>query len=262
MLGYGSKADGTADTDLPIYEYVIENPITSSLGQNLVPDAPLVLLTSGIHSDEKTSMMALYNFVSSLFDSDNENALAIRSALRFKIVPCINPWGYDHTTDQNEGRLNARGVNLNRNFSYRWSSYTGSDKGSAPYSELETQALKDWLDANTNALFYLDCHNSAYAYPYLPSNVPNHKKLWCSTLRMLCNYLATTYNLSYSNTSRITEANNIAGVAAEGYEVCGIDSGIIESPYGSGTVISTTKIKPESEIYGNFIIELIKNYRI
>ena len=164
IIGFGSKSDGTADTDLPIYEYVIGNPISSPQ----IWQPPKILLTSGVHSDEKTSMMALYNVIASLFDVNNKNALAIRNSVTIKVVPCVNPWGYSQPN--NNGRLNARGVNINRNFSYNWNASTTSEKGVSQYSELETQALRVWLENNSDAVFCLDCHNSALSPFYLASN--------------------------------------------------------------------------------------------
>lgn len=266
ILGYATNVDGTPNENLPIYEYVISNPIKVSTGSVPIIHSPKILLTSGIHSDEKTSMMELYNFVASLFDSTNENAQALRYGLSFKIVPCINPWGYDAPVhpDYHEGRFNARGVNLNRNFGFNWSSSTATDKGTSPYSELETQALKSWLDANTDALFHLDCHNSAYTTPYLPSSCIHHRKTWMGSVRRMMNYLQTTYGWNFlGGTECFLEHNNIPGVSAEAYNICKIDSSIVEQPYGNSYInISTQWIKRETEMLGNFIMDLLRSYRI
>lgn len=266
LLGYGSKADGTADTSLPIYEYVIGNPIQLE-NINRISPAPLVLLTSGIHSDEKTAMMALYNFVAALFDSSNAIATEIRNSMMFRIVPLINPWGYDATTTKNEGRLNARGVNLNRNFKPYWSDGSPSERGSAPYSELETQALKAWLDDYApSALFHYDFHNhgrnqSTDSVFYIATDCPKHKDIFSEVCRGTRPYFTTTYGIDYSGVTRFAEFNWVAGVSSECYMELGTDSSIIEFPYGSGTTVSNNYIRRECELVGNLIYTTLRNYK-
>jgi len=263
VIGYGSKADGTEDTTLPIYAYTIGNPISGD-----VKDCPKVLLTSGIHADEKTAIMGLYNFVASLFDSTNENGTALRNALTFEVVPCINPWGYDNTTTNNEGRLNARGVNINRNFGNNWEIKTDNDKGSAPYSELETQALKAWIEDNADALLHIDCHNHNYPREthifYMASDSDKQKKIFSGTLRKIMPHVNTAFGVDLSTRSHFVERNTIPGVCAESYVFHNIDGGIIETPYQTaygGTCADGGFITPTADVIGNYLIEAIKNVR-
>lgn len=266
LLGYGSKSDGTADTSLPIYEYVVGNPIQLESTARISP-APLVLLTSGIHSDEKTAMMALYNFVAALFDSSNTIATEIRESIMFRIVPLCNPWGYDATTTSNEGRFNARGVNLNRNFKPYWDKGSISERGSAPYSELETQALKAWLDDYApSALFHLDCHNhgrnqSTDAVFYIATDCPKHKDIFSEVCRGTRLYFNTTYGINYSSVTRYSEFNWVAGVSSECYMELGTDSSIIEQPYGNSTSVDNNYIRRECEFLGNLIYTTLQNYK-
>ena len=86
----------------------------------------------------------------------------------------MNPWGYD-----NNQRNNARNVNINRNFGHNWEYQAGGNvnvKGNSPYSEKETQIVKDWIN-NNDMHIYLDVHDSAvttspkqglFAYTYYP----------------------------------------------------------------------------------------------
>jgi carboxypeptidase A4 len=81
--------------------------------------------------------------------------------LDFYIVPVVNPDGYEYThsgmrlwrknrKDPQLGR--CAGTDLNRNFGYKWGG-AGSSKdrcqeiyaGSAPFSEPETQAIRDFV---------------------------------------------------------------------------------------------------------------------
>jgi hypothetical protein len=166
LLGYATKADGNQNTASPIYEYVI-GAQTADRGKTMfTPDT--ILLSAGIHGDEKSPVVALVELCEKIFNVDDDAYNTLRN-FNLKIVPVISPFGFDHTT-----RFNARGVNLNRNFAYKWDVLSDSAKGSAPYSEYETQAIRDWLADNSNACIYIDYHNTGYELPnvsYL--NTPN-----------------------------------------------------------------------------------------
>ncbi len=96
-------------------------------------------------------------------NADIQRLLASRNIL---IIPCVNPDGYEYNLMQNPDggglwrknrRLNADGsygVDLNRNYAWAWgdgvmgSSGTGDSenyRGTAAFSELETQALQQLL---------------------------------------------------------------------------------------------------------------------
>jgi hypothetical protein len=258
LIGYGSTAEGTNDTTLPIYSYTIGNPFSGD-----IVSAPKILLTSGIHGSEKTAIMGLYRFVESLFDDSNDNAVALRNSLSFEIVPCINPWGYNYTGEGASPiggiRYNARNVDLNRNFSNNWESKKGANGGAAPYSELETQALRDWLDENTDAVLHIDCHNHGDSSRifYIASNSDKQKKLFSGTIRKISTHIKTTFNLELSTATHFIEANTIPGVCAESYEIYKIDGGIVETP----NFFNSEHIKPTADLIGNYLIEAIKNYK-
>jgi len=107
-------------------------------------------------------------------------------------VPIINPDGYvrNQTTNPSGGgmwRKNRRnngdgtyGIDLNRNFGYMWgydnegsSPYTSSEtyRGAGPFSELEIQALRDFINAHdfVTALNYHSYSNLLiYPWGYVP----------------------------------------------------------------------------------------------
>ncbi|MFP4363916.1 MAG: M14 family zinc carboxypeptidase [Spirochaetia bacterium] len=69
------------------------------------------------------------------------------------IIPCLNPDGYSLEADTLAARMNGNGVDLNRNWNYNWSSTAemgnrSVDPGSFPFSEPETQALRDFVQEN------------------------------------------------------------------------------------------------------------------
>ncbi|HET92183.1 MAG TPA: hypothetical protein ENN99_15795, partial [Chloroflexi bacterium] len=64
------------------------------------------------------------------------------------VIPCANPDGYAAGSDVETGRVNGRGVDLNRNWDYHWQmTATHGTRpvfaGSEPFSEPETRALRD-----------------------------------------------------------------------------------------------------------------------
>jgi len=151
LLGHGSGSDGTPSLDLPVYEYVINNP-KSTLMLNTTP---VILITASVHGDEKNSTWSLFCFLQDMLNNVDNNPLLtdIKSSVTFKIIPIVNPGGY------NAMRRNTNtGVNLNRNFGYRWETQTDSDKGAFPYSEPETCIVRDWVNANNNAFALIDFH--------------------------------------------------------------------------------------------------------
>jgi len=73
------------------------------------------------------------------------------------VVPTINPDGVARGT-----RGNARGVDLNRNWGYRWAPLTGRYySGHEPFSEPETQALRDFL-RDVRPRFVVSFHQPLY----------------------------------------------------------------------------------------------------
>ncbi len=90
------------------------------------------------------------------------------------LAPCVNPDGYVYTwTDDRFWRKNRRdngdgtfGVDLNRNWAYGWGGGGSSSNpddplyhGTAPFSEPETAALSDFVEAHPNIRGYMDYHS-------------------------------------------------------------------------------------------------------
>lgn len=90
-------------------------------------DAPLKALVVGaIHGDETAGMRIARRLIRT----------ALIDSVRLYVVPTVNPDGVAAGT-----RGNARGVDLNRNFIYRWRTLKGGEySGTEPLSEPETRA--------------------------------------------------------------------------------------------------------------------------
>ncbi len=120
---------GTTVQGRPIYAVVVtQNPT-----QN-VPE-PRVRVCGNIHGDEKGSGMSVLNFLTILTDNYGTSDMCtyLVDNAETWIIPVMNPDGY-----YNNNRYNANSVDLNRNCSYMW-----SGGGSSPFSEPETQAVRN-----------------------------------------------------------------------------------------------------------------------
>ena len=120
------------------------------------------------------------------YGSDSE-VTSLLDNIEWYVMPVLNPDGYEYAWDSNrlwrKNRLDngdgTFGVDLNRNWNANWggdgaSGSTNSDiyYGTAPFSEPETRALRDWILANTNISAHVDVHSYSQLmlYPYGYSN--------------------------------------------------------------------------------------------
>ncbi|MSZ77020.1 MAG: hypothetical protein F2667_07920, partial [Actinobacteria bacterium] len=101
------------------------------LGEPARPGVPTVVLISTMHGNEPDTRLIL----TSLVDGDPIVGVDLW------VVPTYNPDGLAAGT-----RANAHGVDLNRNYPYRWAELDGSyESGPKPASEPETQAMMAFL---------------------------------------------------------------------------------------------------------------------
>lgn len=96
------------------------------------PGSGGTLLIGGMHGDERATVRLLESFQARLTGNGDWPPVGI--------LPAANPDGFFYHT-----RYNARGVDLNRNFETGWSAESEEPSGSAPWSEPETRALRDFI---------------------------------------------------------------------------------------------------------------------
>ena len=106
--------------------------------------------------------------------------------VEFFLIPVFNVDGYIYTwTTDRFWRKNRRGVDLNRNWGEGWGGPGSSSspshetyRGSSPFSEPETQALRDFFIAHPNVRVQLDVHNYGqlilWPYGYTDTHSPDH----------------------------------------------------------------------------------------
>lgn len=124
------------------------------------------IIVTGIHF-EWAGIYAMYNALEEI--ADNPKLRNFRRNTHLIVVPCANPYAtivsnYQSglSTPNSYGVRNANGVEIHRNFEVDWvltAEGTTHYGGAAPLSEVETQYIDNIMKNNTDAAFFLSCHN-------------------------------------------------------------------------------------------------------
>ncbi|KAJ8922113.1 hypothetical protein NQ315_004047 [Exocentrus adspersus] len=157
-------------------------------------DKPIIYIEAAIHAREWISPPVALYVINQLVEN-TENADMYRD-VDWVILPVVNPDGYEYThTDVRLWRKTRSpgticdGVDANRNFDYQWmvigaSHWQCSDTyaGYTPFSEVETQTVRDYLLANRpNVKLFLDLHSYGqwllYPWAYTSDPVDNIEEL-------------------------------------------------------------------------------------
>ena len=260
----GEDEDGTK-----LYEYVFSNETTyNSRGQRSKDTAVAkseILIITGVHGYERVSIAATYLFCKNLCEC-NEKLGEIRNRFVFRVVPVVCPYGLD-----NDSRTNKNGVNINRNFAKYWSeggAGTFDYSGSTAASELETQAIQDWIDNHTYAALFIDYHNSGYAdeVSYLAglnsiSGMGAVKSSYLKAIGNLETYLIGREHFAEDNIFGYTGDFGAHAVSYKYAEDKGIISTCFEGSWGVNSFEKDSQIsvKTGAETFGNFLIEYLNN---
>ena len=172
-----SRKIGTSIEGRDIRAYVI------STAQDA--DAPAIYVNTGAHAREWIGPATIAYFADRLvndYGSDDRITDLVDSVV-WHIVPLVNPDGYVHSWNVDRlWRKNRRdngdgtfGVDWNRNFDANWggagsSGSTSSDiyRGTAPFSEPETAAIRDDVRSISNLAVFLDvhCYSQLVLWPF------------------------------------------------------------------------------------------------
>lgn len=241
-----------------ICEYTFTTGNYNSHGGNRTPDAqiakPLILITSGIHGYERSAVMSTYQFAKDLCNF-NKKLFDLRANAEIKIIPVVNPYSFDHDT-----RTNENGVNINRNFDADWTqTETGQDySGAAPADQAETQIVQDWIDGNTDAVLYVDYHNSGYVAEVscvLLSDGADFKKLFLEAVEAVSPYWVDVENFAENANFAYTSSSNPNGSANAYGKKKNVLTSTLECSWnqnGSG-LHSALTIKTGAEVLGNML---------
>lgn len=124
-----AKQIGTdASGEFPLYAYTFE-PLDYE---------KTVFITGCLHSYDDVTLLALSYFLDELCRNFKENRTLsyLRSKVKFIVVPVGNPYGF-----ANESKFNSNGVDLERNFPYKWFESNSDIKGSRPADQSETLTI-------------------------------------------------------------------------------------------------------------------------
>jgi hypothetical protein len=156
-----------------------------------------IILVGGIHGGYEGNTVRLVEQIVNHFLDHPDDVLP---GVRLALIPVANPDGYAQG-DGLDGRFNARGVDLNRNWGCDWSDTAvlrdiEIDPGPSPFSEPEAQALRDFFiaeepsavvfyhsmlggvimgdcgDAHPAAIWLGDLLEEATGYPHLDEFTP------------------------------------------------------------------------------------------
>lgn len=163
-----------AASDFPAIRFQEEGPACGdyrlyslNLGRE---GAPLYFLYAAAHGSEWEPGYGLLTFARRVAEGRMKDAVDL-DRVSIKIVPFLNPFGYDKPC-----RQNANGVDLNRQGDYLWSEFQGTPKtkggkwepgcydwkGAAPFCEPEAQTYKRIVEA-PNLYCLLDYHGNTSA---------------------------------------------------------------------------------------------------
>lgn len=148
---------------------------------------PALLYTGTAHAREWIGHELAIEFIDYLLNSyqSNPEILEVLSQNTLYIVPCLNPDGFEYSRKHfSFWRKNRRnngdgtfGVDLNRNFEigYQKSTNTSGNTygGPHPFSEPETQAIKNFVDNHSNITIALDYHSQGNVF--FPAHKFNHE---------------------------------------------------------------------------------------
>lgn len=119
-----------------------------------------IWVDSGIHAREWISPAAVTYFVNNIVENWDEQPNYVTN-INWYVAPVLNPDGYEYThrserlwrKNRNRSTGNCIGVDLNRNFGYKWGGKGTSSNpcqeiycGKKAFSEPETLAVKQFFD--------------------------------------------------------------------------------------------------------------------
>ncbi len=154
---------------------------------------PSIIINGMAHAREWISPMTVAYIMRGLLDGygTDPDITTLLDHVTFRVAPIMNPDGYVYTwtsdrfwrkTRRNNGD-GSFGVDWNRNWAQGWggqgsSGDTFSDvyRGTAPFSEPETQALRDYTLGIPNRAFHIDFHSYSqlvlWPWGYTDSEIP------------------------------------------------------------------------------------------
>lgn len=250
------NALGTDALGNTLYEYVVDKPsapyiqyANETATEKAYPyqrDKIKILINSGTHGDEKGSAVGLALFIKDLLaNTTSEELRFIRDNATLKIIPVLNPSGFNANT-----RNNHNNINLNRDF--------------VDFSQKETQIAKAWVENNKDAIALLDYHNTVGAVSlWTPPNDTEYHELCFNLLSNLEHIWSQRLQVSPPYGALYTE-DVPTNMAAYGRREGFFSTTVEASRHSSATkgtpafTFDDLAVQMANEVLGNLIISLIK----
>ena len=144
------------------------------------PGEPEVKYIANIHGNEVLGREILLQFIKHMCEGYEkvEKITALVNSTRIHILPSMNPDGYEMASVRSHdlGRLNANGVDLNRNFPDQFFNSLSSNVD----PELETKAVINWLKKYPFVLS-ASFHSGALVVSYPYDDSPSGQSIYSST---------------------------------------------------------------------------------
>ncbi len=201
-----------ASEKFPIYAYTFE-PLNYE---------KTVLITGNTHAENDITLISLSHFLDELCRNFKEDRTLsyLRSKVKLVVIPVVNPYGF-----VNKSKFNANGVDLHRNFPYKWDECISDVKGDSPADQNEVSSVFEAiyeiyedkfcaaLDLNAGDIYYCgkmvfyprfrpSCISAIaetlgrYNYEREDDNVLNKTILVPSVNPSICNFLADAMKIN------------------------------------------------------------------
>ncbi len=173
--------------------------ITGAQNRTIEQDVPAIFFVGTHHAREHLSTevpLKLAQYLAEEYEKKNERIMNLVDGRVIYIAPLLNPDGseYDISTgsykmwrkNRKKNSDGSYGVDLNRNYGFKWglegaSSSPSSDtyRGTGPFSEPETQAVKNFVESHANITSMLSFHtfSKLVLYPWGFTHNPIEKDL-------------------------------------------------------------------------------------
>lgn len=151
-------------------------------------EKPAIIYMGGHHAREHLSVempLMLAQYLVNQYKAGNERIMNLMSSRDIHIIPVVNPDGKAYDIQDGSYKMwrknrsrNANGTfgtDLNRNYGYKWGTGGSSTNpnndtymGTKPFSEPETLAIKNYVEAHTNITVLLSFHtySQLILYPW------------------------------------------------------------------------------------------------
>ena len=127
-----------------LYMWHLPAPSADGSGLTVKHKTLKIILTSGVHGDETSSVWCAWKLLDALCRNDAEHRAItlLRNFCDIYMIPLVNPYGIEEFTRRNEND-----ININRDFAVpNWVASSEEGVPDAPNSQYSTRCVSWWID--------------------------------------------------------------------------------------------------------------------